>query len=88
MKTILTDIGGYTSALFHLTLFTVSPFLYWHFNRSIVQEIKKTEAKAEMERAYSDEQVEIPSNLTSQRNSTGFFGSKGPSKLGSMKSKN
>lgn len=36
LKTILTDLGGYYSALFHITLLLVSPILFWHFNRSIV----------------------------------------------------
>ena len=43
LKTILTDMGGYYSALFHLSLAIATPFLYWHFNSSIVRTIGKTD---------------------------------------------
>ena len=36
LKTILTDMGGYYSALFHFSLAIATPFLYFHFNKSIV----------------------------------------------------
>ena len=44
LKVILTNLGGYYSAIFHLSLFLVSPFLYKFFNSSVAQDIQKQSA--------------------------------------------
>lgn len=43
---VLTDIGGYGSIFFNLTLILVYPFLFRHFNQSIVESIQRTEMEA------------------------------------------
>jgi hypothetical protein len=44
LKSILTELGGYYSAIFHFSLFLASPFLYWHLNRSIKNEIGENDS--------------------------------------------
>lgn len=44
--TILSDIGGYGSIFFNITLLICYPFLYQNFNRSIVEAIKRKQREA------------------------------------------
>ena len=41
---LIATIGGYYSAVLHLTIFLVSPVLFWGLNKSIAKQIKAAQS--------------------------------------------
>jgi hypothetical protein len=41
LQDVLVDVGGYFSAVTHLSIIVLLPLLYRHFDKSIVKEVKE-----------------------------------------------